>query len=281
MRILYVTDLHGNEGKYERVLAAARARGVDAVVNGGDMYPTGIPLERQHEFVTGFLDGHLAAYERAGVPLLCMPANDDLAAFDAIFESTCGAHSGIRNIAQRRVELGGFDFVGFNLVADYPFALKDRCRMDTRECEFGPQLGRAVVSDGSWPEFRGLRSIDDWFAYARKLPTMADELGRLERPRDPQKAVYVIHMPPSGAGLDVCGDGRRVGSEAVRDFLLETGPLLSLHGHIHESPEMTGVWRAQIGRTVSIQPGQTRRLTYVIVDLERLGTPGGAERIVE
>ena len=292
MKILYVTDLHGNEGKYEKTLAAARARGVDAVVNGGDMYPKNIPLEDQHGFITGFLDAHFARYERAGIPLLCMPGNDDLAAFDELFDATCRKHEGVRNIAQRRVELGGREFIGFNWVADYPFRLKDRCRIDSHGCKFPPQLGPALVSEGSWPDFGGLRQLDDWRAHARSLPTLEDEIARLPRPADPARAVYVIHMPPSGLGLDVCADGRGVGSEAVQGFLLATQPLLSLHGHIHESPDVTGVWKARVGRTIALQPGQTGRLTYVAIDLGRVvrttsltrpgrvESSGGVERIV-
>jgi hypothetical protein len=33
-----------------------------------------------------------------------------------------------------------------------------------------------------------------------------------------------------------------------------------------ESPEVSGVWRATIGRTLCIQPGQLEGLTYVLVD---------------
>jgi len=46
-------------------------------------------------------------------------------------------------------------------------------------------------------------------------------------------------------------------------------PLLTLHGHIHESPDITGIWRNRAGRTWCVQPGQTRGLSYVLVDLER------------
>jgi Icc-related predicted phosphoesterase len=277
MRILYVTDLHGSAPRYERALEVARRRGVRAIVNGGDMYPKDGPLVEQHRFVTGFLDRHFAECSRAGLACLCMPANDDLEAFDGLLEETCGRHEGVLDIARRRVELDGVEFVGFDLVADHPFGLKDRARMDSPGFRFEPQLSGAVVSDGAWPEFRGLKRVGDWFAYARTLPTIEDELGRLERPRDPEKAVYVIHMPPSGAGLDVCSDGRAVGSGAVREFLMETQPLVSLHGHIHESPRVTGTWRTRLGRTVAVQPGQAGRLTYVLADLESMEI----ERVVE
>lgn len=277
MRILYTTDLHGSRAKYERVLEAARARRVDAVVNGGDMYPKDGPLERQHEFVSGFLDRHFAECARAGMPLLCMPGNDDLAGFDPLFEETCAGHAGVTSIAGRRVELGGSEFIGMNRVVDCPFGLKDRCQMDSRSYRFREQISPPVVSDGEWPAFRGLKVLGDWYAEARSRPTLADELGRLVRPRTPERAVYVIHMPPAGLGLNVCHDGMRVGSEAVRAFLLDAQPLLSLHGHIHESPRISGVWRAEVGRTVAVQPGQEGRLTYVVADLESMEI----ERFVE
>ncbi|MHC5056023.1 MAG: metallophosphoesterase family protein [Planctomycetota bacterium] len=277
MRILYATDLHGVRAKYERVLEAARERRVDVVVNGGDMYPKDGPLERQHEFISGFLDRHFADYARSLLPLLCMPGNDDLAGFDPLFDEACARHAGVTNIAQRKVELGGSEFIGLNSVVDCPFGLKDRCHMDSRSYRFQEQISPAVISDGEWPEFRGLKPLGDWFAEARSRPTLEDELSSLARPRTPERAVYVIHMPPAGLGLDVCLDGRLVGSEAVRAFLLDAQPLLSLHGHIHESPRVSGAWRGQVGRTVAVQPGQEGRLAYVVADLESMEV----ERVVE
>jgi uncharacterized protein len=41
-----------------------------------------------------------------------------------------------------------------------------------------------------------------------------------------------------------------VGSRAVRQAIEEYQPLLSLHGHIHESPGSV-----RIGRTVAVNPG--------------------------
>ena len=58
MRILYVTDLHGIEWKYDLLFEVAIGRGVDAVVNGGDMLPKGRDLMRQDDFIVDFLDVH-------------------------------------------------------------------------------------------------------------------------------------------------------------------------------------------------------------------------------
>jgi len=40
-----------------------------------------------------------------------------------------------------------------------------------------------------------------------------------------------------------------VGSVAIRRFIAKHQPLLTLHGHIHESARITGAWRDRIDRT--------------------------------
>jgi Icc-related predicted phosphoesterase len=45
---------------------------------------------------------------------------------------------------------------------------------------------------------------------------------------------------------------------------------MSLHGHIHESPKVSGLWNNKLGNTICIQPGQTElgntEFNYVIID---------------
>ena len=83
------------------------------------------------------------------------------------------------------------------------------------------------------------------------------------------KVLWMIHQPPSDLGMDVCSDGRRVGSPTVLQFIWDQQPLLGCSGHIHESPHQPGgQWGVQVGRTLWLQPGQLdRRLHYVTVNL--------------
>ncbi len=117
---------------------------------------------------------------------------------------------------------------------------------------------------GEWKE------VDDWFAYAKTLPTIAEEMKNLPRPQSMDKTVYLLHMPPARLGLDKCANGTEVGSKAIYDFIDKNQPLLTLHGHIHESPRMTGKWSAQLGKSVCIQPGQLDDFAYVVIDLESM-----------
>jgi len=265
MKVLFVTDLHGSQWKYDRLFQTSQAFQADMVLNGGDLLPKcGDPFA-QDEFITNFLDGHFAQFNAAGIYYLCYLGNDDLRIFLDLFEATCNKYPFVVNLAQRKFEIGDFEFIGMNWVTDYPFRLKDWCRMDTKDYVFQEQLGTGLLSTPS-----GWQELDDWFSYARTLPTIEDELKQLVRPQDMAKSVYVIHMPPAKLGLDKCGHGPEVGSESVYNFLRKNQPRLSLHGHIHESPEASGRWWAKLGNTVCIQPGQLTPFTYVTIDLHTM-----------
>jgi uncharacterized protein len=79
---------------------------------------------------------------------------------------------------------------------------------------------------------------------------------------DMEGAIFNIHVPPYGTGLDDAPEldehqnpaavTAAVGSTAVRDAILSHQPLLSLHGHIHESRGAQ-----KLGRTLCINPGST------------------------
>jgi len=263
MKILYTTDLHGDAEKYKRLEDIALKARPAIVINGGDMLPKKVNLFQQDKFITGRLTAHFEFFQTAGIQYLCCPGNDDLKIFDDLFDETCNRFPLVTNLAQRRVEISGHEFIGMNWVVDYPFRLKDRCRKDKGDYVFQAQMGSGLLSSEM-----GWRELADWQGYAATLPTIEDELQRLPRPLDMSRAIYVIHMPPYRLGLDKCRHGAEVGSAAVYEFLLKQQPLLSLHGHIHESPEVTKVWKAKLGNTVCIQPGQLEdEFTYVLIDL--------------
>jgi len=93
----------------------------------------------------------------------------------------------------------------------------------------------------------------------RRLDELAEQVD------DPRRAVFMIHVPPHDSGLDTApildenlrptvsaGDVLRgpVGSTGVRRLIEERQPVLSVHGHVHESGG-----ERKIGRTVCVNPG--------------------------
>jgi Icc-related predicted phosphoesterase len=99
-------------------------------------------------------------------------------------------------------------------------------------------------------------------------PELADSIALMVgKLHDPARAVFNLHVPPIASGLDdapVIDESLTVqaslgqvrfapaGSTAVRAAIEATQPLLSLHGHIHESAAIR-----RIGQTIAINPGAT------------------------
>ncbi len=271
MKLLYVTDIHGIEWKFNEIYKVATTLKPDVVINGGDILTFRGNLLHQDRFITGFLDEYFSKFESMKIYYLGLLGNDDLGIFDELFQKTCDKYSYVVNIAQTLFQIEGseYEFIGMNWVSDLPFGLKDRARKDTKDFELPKQIGRQYLSVPN-----GFKKIEDWFSYVESLPTIEDELKELVKPFDMNHTIYIFHNPPANIDLDVTYDGRKVGSKAEYAFLKENQPKLSLHGHIHESPEASGKWHSQIGQTICIQPGQSHQhenhLNYVLVDLETM-----------
>jgi Icc-related predicted phosphoesterase len=114
--------------------------------------------------------------------------------------------------------------------------------------------------------------LENLVAYLSGKPSIGEELDRLRaalQPGEMERSVWMVHQPPTALGMDICGDGQRVGSPTVLKFIREHQPLLGCSGHIHESPHQPGGrWLARVGRTLWTQPGQIgHRLHYVGLEL--------------
>jgi len=96
-------------------------------------------------------------------------------------------------------------------------------------------------------------------AFREEIYSLADEA------KDPKRTIFLIHCPPFGSGLDTApvldqdlrlqasaGDLIRgpVGSTGVLEAVQKVRPLLSVHGHIHESGG-----EKKIGPTLCVNPG--------------------------
>jgi Icc-related predicted phosphoesterase len=86
-----------------------------------------------------------------------------------------------------------------------------------------------------------------------------------------------MHSPPSGTRLDLIQGGKSAGSRSIKTFIEKNQPLLTLHGHIHESPELSGAYMDRIGETPSINPGQSAwsgrdvmKLHAITFEIERI-----------
>ena len=270
MKVIYVTDLHGIKEKYEKVYEIAINSKSEIVICGGDMFPL-VGHRMQRKFILDYLHYYFKMYENEGIHFIFILGNDDYAYNDRLVDELLDGFYYIKNISNRMVQINGLFFVGMNYINDYPFELKDRCRVDTCD-DPGFFTWNAILSDPV-DNSRGTKSVKKWHEYVKMLPSMEQELKNLIMPENMEKSIYVIHAPPYGTGLDVCDLDLPVGSRAVYNFISDKQPLLCLHGHIHESPDMSGVWHTKIKKTIAIQPGQSNfseKLIYVELDLSSL-----------
>jgi Icc-related predicted phosphoesterase len=298
VRIFFATDIHGSEVCWRKFLNAGAFHQVDLLVMGGDM--TGkamVPIvvrnggwtvtlqDQQHELAS---EDEVRAMEkrimdRGYYPIRLTP--DELAAWDAdptLVDARFKAEM-LRSV-ERWMALADERLDGTAIRCVVSPANDDMFEIDpiiaaARRVDLGeanslPFDGFTMVSTGwanptPWKTFRELPEDE--------LRKRIDELVR-DVP-DPKRAIFNFHAPPYGSNLDnapkldeqmryVSGGQALmpVGSRAVRDAIVEYGPVLSLHGHIHE-----GRGAVKIGRTLTVNPGSSYEdgvLQAAIVDLD-------------
>jgi Icc-related predicted phosphoesterase len=251
-RVLFFTDVHGNRRAYEDAARFCRSRSVDAVILGGDLFPTGGATAKDEiGFVQTFLGPWARSLER---PVYAVPGNHDTPlAVDA-----CESQGLL--LTHRRVRtLGPFSLFGYPFVPITPFTIKDWEKIDVTPPDRWPRTIYLTDANGDrrhgTPEEIASRG------------TIRNDIARIDL--DPKKTVYLVHSPPARTNLDVIYGGEHVGSEAWREYFERAQPPLTLHGHIHESPEMSGHITHRLGGTLCINPGgSARRLQAVVFDLD-------------
>ena len=298
MRIFFATDIHGSDVCWRKFLNAGTFHKADVLVMGGDM--TGkamVPItvgngswrvtlqEQEHLLAT---EDELTAMEkrirdRGYYPIRLTPDefdawSGDPALVDERFKAEMlGQVERWMALADERLAGKGIRCV-VSPANDDMFEIDpiiDAARLvDLGESNLIQLDGFSMVSTGwanptPWKTFRELPEDE---LRARIDALVADVSDR-------QRAIFNFHAPPYGSNLDnapkIGGDMRYVsggqalipvGSKAIRDAILEYGPALSLHGHIHE-----GRGAVKLGRTLAVNPGSTYEdgvLQAAIVDLD-------------
>ena len=252
----FASDLHGSVDRYEKLFGAIRAERPRAVFLGGDLLPSGafagVGLPRNvDDFVADFLAAGFGELRRElgpDYPSVCLILGND----DPRFEEAAvldAATQGIWHyVHNRRVEIGAHELYGYAKVPPSPFRLKDWEAYDVSR----------YVDPGCVSPEQGVRTIPV-AEHLIRYGSIKQDLDQLTGDADLSGAIFLFHSPPYETALDRAAlDGKmvdhvpldvHVGSIAIRRFVEERQPLVTLHGHIHESARITGSWRDRIGRT--------------------------------
>ena len=272
----FVTDLHGHCDRYEKLIASITRERPSAVFLGGDLLPRSMfSLTRVNPGEADFLSDYLLPAFTKTRQLLCgeypdiflILGNDDPRWQEEEFQAD-SARELWHYAHGRRFTTDDFPVYGYACVPPTPFLLKDW------ECY---DVSRYVPPGSVSPE-EGRRSVAVDESRV-KWGTIQQDLDSLVAEEPLDRAVFLFHTPPYDTPLDrVALDGKtyehvaldvHVGSIAVRRFIELRQPLLTLHGHIHESTRLTGEWKIQLGRTVCINGAHDGpELALVRFDLE-------------
>jgi uncharacterized protein len=277
MKVLYTSDLHGEISLYQELLALTRSFKAEVVALGGDLLPSFSPSKKyedmipfQKTFISEFL---LPFFEKVtGTTTVCqifvIPGNWDLG-YPYLFKRPI---EGLFDLCQKTQYLqNGYEIMGYPFVPPTPFRPKDFEQMDDPESPWPPQKNPSYVRA---PDQADQLIPIDPHLYLRQHGTIQKDLDPLPGPGDPPKTIYVMHSPPFGTKLDQIEGGAFTGSRSIKRFVERTQPLLTLHGHIHEAPEVSGSCVDRIGKTLCINPGQFTggriRLHAVTFEIENM-----------
>ncbi|MCS7256873.1 MAG: metallophosphoesterase [Thermomicrobium sp.] len=284
LALYYTSDIHGSERCFLKFLNAAKFYNVNTLILGGDL--TGkvlVPIvEVDGHWEMTFLGRHevLRTLEEVAeaekrirfngfYPYRCTP--DELARMEAdrayadrVFRQV------MRASVERWVRLAEERLRGTGVRCFVMPGNDDEFEID--EVLAGSEV--VVNPDGAIVEIDGYQMLSLAWANPtpwkspRELPEeeLAARIERLARELDPSlPVIFNLHCPPYDSTLDSAPQLREdlsvvmvggqpnmvpVGSRAVREAIERYQPVVSLHGHIHES---RGAVR--IGRTLCINPG--------------------------
>jgi uncharacterized protein len=250
--VLFTSDLHGSEPLYRETFTLATRLGARALLLGGDLAPHG-DVAGQRRFFRGFFLPAVRRFldERPGAAIYFIFGNDDWLASMSEIERAGIAR--LHHIHGRVVPfLDGAWIAGLASVPMTPFAMKDWDRWEDGISPSSRPDGMRSAPDGSLRPYT--------LAGKEREESMAADLGVVKRamPSGEPPLVCLFHGPPHGTALDQIAAGVHVGSRETRRFLERGRALLGLHGHIHESPYVSGRFADRVGSTICVNAGQRR-----------------------
>jgi len=253
LECIFTSDLHGDRKKYERLFEFIQKERPDGVFIGGDILPSALKKNTDVEnFLKNFLKQQLEIVDESledRVRIFMIMGNDDPRAYEKILKDI-EKEDLLEYMHNSTKKFGDLYVSGYSFIPPSPFRLKDWERYDVSR-----HVGVGSIS----PE-NGTRTVEI-SEYEKQYKTIEDDLKSLSKKSPPEKTIYLFHAPPYETSLDRADlDGKKVdhapvdvhvGSIAIKRFIEEKKPYITLHGHVHETVDITGNWKEKIERSFS------------------------------
>ncbi len=255
-RCIFVSDLHGRTDRYQKMFGYIRTEKPAAVFLGGDLLPhQHLSLNKLNPFHQDFIH-HLLVPELKELrrnldqdyPRIFLILGNDDARYEEASVLETASRGFWEYINLRHARLGQYRVYGYAFIPPSPFLLKDWEKYDvSRYCDPGcvsPEEGHRTVPTSKEEQ---------------KFGTIQEDLNQLAGKKPQRNSIFLFHSPPYQSNLDRADLDERtiehvpldvhIGSIAIRRFIEERQPHITLHGHVHESARLTGSWQDKIGRT--------------------------------
>lgn len=302
LRILFVTDLHASEIVFRKTLNAVGVYEANCLMIGGDLAgKTLVPVLRNGQAFTASVSGETVTVGQSGLSALRERIRDlgqypevmDEEEYLSLSADPEEVHRRFLEASRRQVAewaervaarfepnripvyiTGGND--DYPVIDEVLEAADYVVNANGKVLEVAPGVEMIACSESNPTPWNCPRDVPEDDLYAR-IERMAERLKR------PESAIFNLHAPPFGIGIDVAprldtsvtpprpimGESAPVGSRSVGSALAEYQPTLSLHGHIHGS---RGIKR--LGRTTCVNPGSEYAEGLLCSAVVDLGAPG-------
>ena len=253
--------------KWKDLVKVCRNEKPDVVAIAGDLFPKDTYITGQAYFMP-----HLIKYARQirelGTEIAIILGNDDNQ--NLHFQMELTDKDGLWHyIPDKVATICGYEFAAMPWVPDYPFGYKYWCRGEFSDnLRIDPQQFTDPVLVTPDNKFEVIKDYKDYLKSKKTIWRSLEDTAKLVK--DIKRSIWLIHCPPANVNLDVCSHGAKVGSNAILKFIKEYQPLLTIHGHIHESPMYANnQWKHKEGNTLCVQGGQLgKTLHYSTIDIQ-------------
>ncbi|MHA1166452.1 MAG: metallophosphoesterase family protein [Candidatus Hodarchaeales archaeon] len=237
MKILAISDIHGNIGRLDELLKVIEKNKIETVLFTGDIVKG---KARGDEWLSALKEGRKPVKTEA-----ILDETDEV--FVQFFRWFDSNHLHLATIP------GNMDA-----------PLKRYYKVINYKLSFSNYLHQ--IHEGFWPHDKGFvfsgfgGSIGDVREEYFVFQSMPDDLNALMVEKDQGKMVFLFHHPPTG-GVGITGDVDR-GHQAINNIITKHEPWMVFVGHSHSQGTQ------KIGNTVVLNPGSLKKGQAAIVDLE-------------
>lgn len=257
--ILFTSDIHGDKKFYDKIVSFSKKRAnnsepISAIILGGDLFPNTMgrkeALESQKTFINTFFKDFLVKMKDLDIAVYAMPGNMDFSITVNLFltlQREGLMHSLFSNVCTLP---NGLKIAGSSFCPPSPFLMKDMEKREYADDSIPEHPVNCVISiDSDVIEIPSQSLLSQGKSLYQELEYL---YFKLDEPH-----ILVTHCPPFDTCLDMVNKTLHAGSKAVKQIIKEKKPLLSLHGHIHESPDVSGSSTEKIGSTISVNAGKS------------------------